>query len=65
MLFIGLSMLGLVSYATMTWYPTMFVRSFGEPVSRVGLVFGPLSLRHFPETRERRASVVMAQADPA
>jgi MFS family permease len=40
--FAGLSLLGVLSYATMTWYPTMIVRSFGEPVSRTGLVFGPL-----------------------
>jgi MFS family permease len=41
-LFVGLSLLGVLSYATMTWYPTMLVRSFDEPVSRTGLVFGPL-----------------------
>jgi MFS family permease len=40
--FIGLSLLGVVSYATMTWYPTMFVRNFGVPVERVGLTFGPV-----------------------
>ena len=40
--FIGLSLLGVISYATMSWYPTMFVRSFGEPVERVGLTFGPI-----------------------
>jgi MFS family permease len=42
MLFIGLSLLGVLSYATMTWYPTMFVRSFDQTVSSVGLTFGPL-----------------------
>jgi MFS family permease len=40
--FLGLSLLGVVSYATMTWYPTMFVRNFGAPVERVGLTFGPI-----------------------
>lgn len=40
--FLGLSLLGVVSYATMTWYPTMFVRNFGEPVATVGLTFGPV-----------------------
>ena len=41
-LFAGLSLLGVVSYATMTWYPTLFVRNFSEPVQRVGLTFGPI-----------------------
>ncbi len=41
-LFAGLSLLGVVSYATMTWYPTLFVRNFGEPVQNVGLTFGPI-----------------------
>ena len=31
--FVGLSLLGIVSYATMTWYPTLFVRNFSEPLS--------------------------------
>jgi MFS family permease len=42
--FVGLSLLGIVSYATMSWYPTMFVRSFGEELSRVGLTYGAISI---------------------
>jgi MFS family permease len=38
----GLALLGVLSYATMTWYPTMFVRTFDQAVGRTGLVFGPL-----------------------
>jgi MFS family permease len=41
-LFAGLALLGVLSYATMTWYPTMIVRSFNEPVSRTGMLLGPL-----------------------
>ncbi len=41
-LFAGLSLLGVLSYAVMTWYPTMIVRSFGESVSRTGMLLGPL-----------------------
>ena len=41
-LFLGLALLGVLSYATMTWYPTMIVRTFDQAVSRTGLVFGPL-----------------------
>jgi MFS family permease len=39
---LGLALLSILSYATLSWYPTMFSRSFGEPASRVGLVYGPL-----------------------
>ena len=41
-MFGGLSLLGVLSYATMTWYPTMLVRSFDESVSRTGMLLGPL-----------------------
>jgi MFS family permease len=41
-LFVGLSLLGVLSYAVMTWYPTMIVRSFDEAVSRTGMLLGPL-----------------------
>ena len=39
---LGFALLSILSYATLSWYPTMFSRSFDEPVSRVGLVYGPL-----------------------
>lgn len=42
--FVGLSLLAIVSYSTMSWYPTLFVRSFGEDLSRVGLTYGALSI---------------------
>jgi MFS family permease len=42
--FIGLSLLGIVSYSTMSWYPTMFVRSFGAELSSVGLTYGAISI---------------------
>jgi MFS family permease len=42
MLVLGLSLLGLVSYAMMTWYATMIVRTFDEPVSRTGVLLGPV-----------------------
>jgi MFS family permease len=41
-LFAGLSLVGVLSYAVMTWYPTMIVRSFDESVSRTGMVLGPM-----------------------
>jgi MFS family permease len=41
-LFAGLALLGVLSYAVMTWYPTMIVRSFGESVSRTGMLLGPM-----------------------
>lgn len=42
--FVGLSLLSIVSYSTMSWYPTMFVRSFGEDLSRVGVTYGAISI---------------------
>lgn len=42
--FVGLSLLGIVSYSTMSWYPTMFVRSFSADLSHVGLTYGALSI---------------------
>lgn len=42
--FVGLSLLSIVSYSTMSWYPTMFVRSFGEELSRVGLTYGAIAI---------------------
>lgn len=41
-MFGGLALLGVLSYATMTWYPTMIVRSFDESVSRTGMLLGPI-----------------------
>ena len=39
-LFLGMAALGTGSYATMAWYPTMFVRNFAMELSEVGLTFG-------------------------
>jgi MFS family permease len=40
----GLALLAVVSYATMTWYATMIVRTYGESVSRVGMTLGPVMI---------------------
>lgn len=40
----GLALLAIVSYATMTWYATMIVRTFGQAVSQVGMTLGPVMI---------------------
>jgi MFS family permease len=43
-LIIGMSMLGVQAYASMAWFPSMLVRTFGSKVGHVGLVFGAVYL---------------------
>ena len=42
--FVGLSLLSIVNNSSMSWYPTMFARNFGEELSRVGLTYGAISI---------------------
>ena len=41
-LIVGVALVSVVNYASITWYPTMFARSFSQDVARVGLVYGPI-----------------------
>ena len=38
--FLGISLLSVVGYGTLAWYPSFFIRSYQVPLSQVGLYFG-------------------------
>jgi len=39
---VGMALLSIVNYASMAWYPTMFLRDLARPLGEVGMIFGAM-----------------------